>query len=684
MTEGRTRDECLDQANRSLLRSAPVGPPAAFVLALTLGDAVPWSRRLVFVAAVSLVNVFGFVSALFYLRRRRAGGGSSQRWAAPTYGFALGVAWSSIALVGFPSAHHVELRTVIALFIAGVSATNIVSAAGMRSLFWSTQLPLVGIPTVIYLASNERVTRLLGVSMPIYLLVMIVLYLEVNRTVVSEIELKHVNADLIADLTAQQARTDEANLQLREANEALTELAMRDHLTGLANRAAFLERLEAAMSMARRSQHVVGVIYFDVDRFKIVNDSLGHGTGDDLLVGLAQRVQSVLRPNDVLGRLGGDEFVVLLDNLADSYEAVIVAHRIRDALRTPFELGGRAVPVTVSFGVATTLHQGDGAADLLRHADAAQYSAKQGGRDRVEVFDIDLRARVERRLDLERELGDALRTGAIIPWFQPQIDLDTGAVVGAEALARWQHPERGLLGAPEFLPFAEEVGLIVHIDEQVMAQAIRARVALAEAGVDPSFRMWCNISPRQLTRGQPVQRLATFLELVGCDASGIGVEITETGVLVDTEAAARELTVARRLGVRVALDDFGTGHSSLTLLRELPIDEVKIDRSFVRDFVHDPADAAIVAGVTDLAHRLGLAVIAEGVEEAEQETALRALRCERAQGFRYGRPLPLEALFDTLHLARRADDAAVADGLAVADHLAAPAAAALLGDPGAA
>jgi diguanylate cyclase (GGDEF)-like protein len=650
MAVSRTRAECLDQANRSLLRSAPVGPPAACVLAAILGNAVPWHERVIFVALVTAVNVYGFVTAVCYLRRRKTGWTPVRWWHAQAYAFMLGVAWASFAIMGLPGSTHVELRTVIALFIVGVSASNIVSAAGERSMFWAHQVPLIGIEAVVYLANHERVTRLLGVAMPIYGLVMVALYLEVNRTVVSEIELKHRNADLVEDLTAQQARTDEANHRLRDANEALTALAMRDHLTGLASRAAFLDRLEVSVAGAHRDQSVVGVIYFDIDRFKVVNDSLGHAAGDDLLVGIAQRAAGVLRPTDVLGRLGGDEFVVLLDRLGDSYEAVLVAHRIRDALRAPFELRGRTVPVTVSMGVATTLHRRDGATDLLRHADDAQYSAKQGGRDRVEVFDIELRARVQRRLDMERELREALREGRIVPWYQPQVDLRTGAIVGAEALARWVHPDRGPIGAQEFMAFAEETGAIVEIDEHVMAQSIRARVALHSAGVDRSFRMWCNISPRQLTRGQPVQRLVAYLAAVGCEPGMIGVEITETGVLVDMDAAARELAAARRLGVRVALDDFGTGHSSLTLLRQLPIDEVKIDRSFVRDLEHDPADAAIVAAVTDLAHQLGLEVIAEGIEEVAQEAALQALRCERAQGFRYGRPVPFDELVDQLGL----------------------------------
>jgi diguanylate cyclase (GGDEF)-like protein len=631
MTAASTRVECLDQARRATLRSAPMGPPAATLLALTLGDSVDWPRKALFIALVTIANAWGFTEALMYTRRRRAGHEPSATWPLLAYAIAMGVAWASITVIGFPSAHHVELRTVIALFIAGVSATSVVQAASMRVVFWASQVPLVGVTTLVFITDGDRVTRMVGLAMPIYFGVMAMLHLEVNRTVVSEIELKHANEDLVADLI---------------------DVAMRDHLTGVASRAAFVERLEAAVASAQRHDHTVGVIYFDIDRFKIVNDSLGHAAGDELLVELARRVHTVLRPNDVIGRLGGDEFVVVLEGLGDPYEAVLVARRLLDVVAAPFDLGGRMVLATVSIGVATNLHRKDGAADLLRHADAAQYRAKQSGGDRMEVFDIELRRRVLERLDLERELTEGLQRGEIVPFYQPIINLATGEVVGAEALARWKHPTRGLRGAHDFMDLANEVGLIVGVDITVMVQAIRDRVALDEAGVDPSFRMWCNISPRQLTRGNPVERLAAFLETVGCPASAIGVEITETGVLVDVVAAARELAAARRLGVRVALDDFGTGHSSLTLLRDLPIDEVKIDRSFVRDVVDDPADAAIVGGITDLAHRLGLGVIAEGVEDAVQEAALRRLGCERVQGYRYGVPMPFDVLVARMGLDR--------------------------------
>jgi diguanylate cyclase (GGDEF)-like protein len=465
--------------------------------------------------------------------------------------------------------------------------------------------------------------------------------------VISEIELKHANADLVTDLTAQQQR--------------LTELALHDGLTGLMNRRGFQQVLHRAVEAARRDGGIVGVVFFDIDRFKIVNDSLGHAAGDELLRVVAARVSDVIRDSDVLARVGGDEFVVLLDRLGDSYEAFAIAQRMRMQFDEPVLLDGRRVHAAASIGVATNLHSSDGAEDLLRHADTAQYRAKVAGGNRVEVFDIELRRSLERRLEAERELREGLAAGQIVPYFQPQIDLATGRIIAVEALARWLHPTRGVLGAPEFVPLAEDVGLIADLDDAVAAQAIRARVALGELGVDHSFRIWCNISPKQLTRVGPVQRLENFLGSVGCDPGGIGMEITETAVLADAEAGARELAAARRLGVRIALDDFGTGRSSLTLLRALPIDSLKIDRSFVVDMVDDQADAAIVAGVIDLAHRLGLEVVAEGVEDEAQERMLRELGCDCAQGFRYGHAVPLDDLIPQLGLGRPARDAAFAD-----------------------
>jgi EAL domain-containing protein (putative c-di-GMP-specific phosphodiesterase class I) len=285
---------------------------------------------------------------------------------------------------------------------------------------------------------------------------------------------------------------------------------------------------------------------------------------------------------------------------------------------------------------------------LLSHADAAQYRAKQGGRNRIEVFDIELRESIQRRLGDEQELRDALTRRDIVAWYQPEVELLTGRVVGAEALARWVHPDRGLLDAGQFVPLAEEAGLVFRLDDRIVTGAVHARAGLARAGIDPRFRIWCNVSSRQLTRAHPSERLSSVLSALQCDPSQIGIEITETAILPDVKAAAIEIAAARELGIKVALDDFGTGHSSLTLLRSLPIDRVKIDQTFVRELTRDANDAAIVRSVITLANDLGLEVVAEGVETPDQVEVLAGLGCKHAQGYLWAKALPIEQL--TAHL----------------------------------
>ncbi len=352
----------------------------------------------------------------------------------------------------------------------------------------------------------------------------------------------------------------------------------------------------------------------------------------------------MLRTNDVLARLGGDEFTMLLDKLHSNGEALVIAERVAAAFVEPFQAGDRLINVSASIGVATNLDTTDDAETLLSFADAAQYRAKQTGRDRIEVFDIKLRAAIESRLDDEHALRGAISDGRIVAWFQPEVDLRTGLFVGAEALARWDHPERGVLDAWKFVPLAEETGLVFALDDAIVASAVTTRAELAAAGLGDGFRIWCNVSATHLTRGKPAQQLEELLERTGCDPNLIGLEITETAVLPDIAAAAREIAAARDLGVKVALDDFGTGHSSLTLLRSLTIDRVKIDRTFISDFTSDSRDAAIVRRVIGLAQDLGLDVVAEGVETPEQAGLLVELGCPRAQGYLWAKALPIAEL----------------------------------------
>jgi diguanylate cyclase (GGDEF)-like protein len=627
---------------RALWRSSLLGIPASTLLALILGNSVPSSRRIGLVVFVSIADVVTMLSAGHYLRMRRRGETVGRYPLGLICTMIIAVAWGSPAVFALPGPHNVDLRAVYMLFVCGSSATYVVGTAARRLYFYASQLPMLIPVAIVFMASGDRVTRLLGFAVPIYFVVMTSLHHEVHAVVVSELQLREHN--------------DEANARLLAANAQLTRRALRDELTGLANRAAFVDVLQRAVSDARRDGTIVGVLYFDVDRLKVVNDSLGHAAGDMLLVQVAERVHRMLRSTDVLARLGGDEFTMLLDKLRSSREAVVIAERVAESFIQPFRVGGRSINVSASIGVATNQDTTDDAEILMSFADAAQYRAKQSGRNRVEVFDIKLRAAIESRLDDEHALRDAIAQDQIVAWFQPEVDLRTGLFVGAEALARWDHPDRGLLDAWKFVPLAEETGLVFALDDAIVENAVAARVQLAADGLGDGFRIWCNVSATHLTRGAPgapAQRLAALLERTGCDPNLIGLEITETAVLPDVAAAAREIAAARALGVKVALDDFGTGHSSLTLLRSLTIDRVKIDRTFICEFTRDTRDAAIVRHVIALAGDLGLDVVAEGVETPEQARLLMELGCRRAQGYLWAKALPIGELSGRLETQRR-------------------------------
>jgi predicted signal transduction protein with EAL and GGDEF domain len=348
-----------------------------------------------------------------------------------------------------------------------------------------------------------------------------------------------------------------------------------------------------------------------------------------------------LRDDDVLARLGGDEFTVLLAGLTDRDEAIEAAHRIHRTFETPFVIFDRQVLATASVGVTVTSGAATGPQDLLRQADMAQYHAKENGRNRVELFVPALHPISRRRLDHEEALREALLDGQIVAHFQPQVDLRSGRIVGAEALARWDHPERGVLSAAEFVPLAEESDLILEVDAAVRRGAIDARMTLAHAGCVPGFRVWCNVSAHQLTTVDPIADILSELNRAGCDPAGIGVELTETAVMAHLEDAARHISGVRRMAIRVALDDFGTGHSSLALLRSMTVDELKVDKSFVDDMVTDDRDMAIVRAMTSLGRDLGLLIVAEGVETLAQALLLAQLDCDRAQGFLWSPAVPL-------------------------------------------
>jgi len=429
----------------------------------------------------------------------------------------------------------------------------------------------------------------------------------------------------------------------------LARQAVHDRLTGLPNRVLLRDRLEHALARAERQRSSVAVLFLDLDRFKVVNDSLGHDGGDLLLVEVAGRLASALRPGDTLARMGGDEYAVLCEDVAAAGEAVDVAHRMARALEAPFVVRGTDVPVTMSVGVAVSSGGEHDAALLLRDADAALYEAKRQGRGRHQVFSEDMRSGAPDALSMENDLRGAIRHGQLRLFYQPIVRLDRAEVVGFEALVRWEHPRRGLLGPGEFIPQAEESGLIVPLGRSVLDQACAQAVAWERGpAAGRPLRISVNVSAKQLAHAGWAEEVAEVLDQSGMEPRRLALEITESVLMADPEATTSRLEELRRLGVRIAIDDFGTGYSSLGYLRRLPVDVLKIDKTFIDGVAAGPHESALARAVIKLASTLKLEAVAEGVSDAQQVQALRRLRCPFGQGFYFARPQPAEAVPDLL------------------------------------
>ena len=428
-----------------------------------------------------------------------------------------------------------------------------------------------------------------------------------------------------------------------QLEQELTHQAFHDSLTGLANRGLLLDHLTQALARTRRSDHPLAVLLLDLDGFKQVNDSLGHAIGDDVLRAVARRFATVTRPSDTLARLGGDEFALLTEDI-DELRAGALAARLLDCLTEPVEASGRTLRIGASVGIV--VHgRGDhiDADDLLRRADVAMYAAKAAGRNRFEFFREEMGERVGELLSLEQDLRTGLERGEFTVHYQPEIDLATDAIVGAEALVRWTSPTRGSVSPGYFIPIAESSGLISPLGEFVLNEACRQVAAWREqCPLDPRFTMWVNVSGAQLSQGGVAELVQRTLETFALPAAMLGLEITESVIVEEGSAAERaqaELQILHDRGVRVAIDDFGTGFSALGQLRRFPVDVLKVDRSFITGVHDEPKDAAITAGLINLAHALGLLAIAEGVETYEQLASIRELGCDLAQGFLLARPM---------------------------------------------
>ena len=430
----------------------------------------------------------------------------------------------------------------------------------------------------------------------------------------------------------------------KQAERQLQHDAFHDALTSLPNRGLFEDMLGRVVGKLRRNDdYLFAVLFLDLDRFKVVNDGLGHVIGDQLLVAVARRLERLVRPGDTVARLGGDEFVVLLDGLKEPATATRVADRIARDLARPFQLGGQEVYTSASIGVALSSSGYDRPEQLLRDADLAMYRAKTLGRSRTEVFDRAMHTKAMAQLELETDLRRALDRQEFRVHYQPIVDAETGRIEGFEALARWQHPTRGLVLPGEFIPTAEETGLIIPLGIWVLREACRTTKALADRHtMDPPLTVSVNLSPRQFRQADLVDQVRGALEASGLPPASLRLEITESTVMEHAEPAMELLGRLRALGVQLHLDDFGTGYSSLSYLPRFQIDTLKIDRSFVSSMESAGENAEIVAVIVTLAHKLGLGVIAEGVETAAQLRLLRDLHCGHVQGYYFSRPLASE------------------------------------------
>jgi diguanylate cyclase (GGDEF)-like protein/PAS domain S-box-containing protein len=425
------------------------------------------------------------------------------------------------------------------------------------------------------------------------------------------------------------------------AEEQLSYLAHHDELTGLPNRTLFSDRLNQAMIDAERHERLVAVVFLDLDRFKNINDTLGHETGDRLLKGVTERLLGAVRRGDTVARMSGDEFTIVLADMAHVDDAARVAQKILDVFTQPYHINGRDLFMSASLGITIFPFDTRDAGELLRNADVAMYRAKEAGRNVYQFYTAEMTTKATEAMTLENELRHGLRRGEFLLHYQPIVD-SRGNILGAEALLRWQHGQRGLVPPAQFIPLAEETGLILPIGDWVLRQACaQARVWRRPNG--PSLHMSVNVSPRQFRHSGLAQTVGAILQETGLDPSALNIEITES-VLMQQETLTHELfSQLHRSGVSFSIDDFGTGYSSLSYLKRFPIGYLKIDQSFIRDVTTDPGDAALVKAIISMAHSLGIQAIAEGVETSAQRAFLLDHDCDAMQGYYFSRPVPPEA-----------------------------------------
>ncbi|MBF0311286.1 MAG: EAL domain-containing protein [Magnetococcales bacterium] len=432
-----------------------------------------------------------------------------------------------------------------------------------------------------------------------------------------------------------------------------------DPLTGLPGRLLFEDRLAQAITQAKRHNKSVGLMHLDLDRFKVINDSLGYDRGDQILIEIGQRLAKCLRTSDSVGRIGADEFALLLSDISAEAGAVrnasIVARKVYEFLSDPVVVGNQTVEVSAAMGITLFPQDGTHSADLIKNAETALSHARRKGRNSYQFFSSEMTETAKKRFALENSLREAIHGGQLRLYYQPQVELETGRVIGAEALVRWLHPERGLISPGDFIPVAEETGLIVPMGDWVLRTACEQLASWKALGIPP-IRIGVNLSAIQFKRQDLAKKVEDLVRETGIDPQLLDLEITESAIMDDVERAIDILNRISALGIKLSIDDFGTGYSSLSQLRLFPFKTLKIDRSFVLNIGKNPGDAAIVSAIVAMAHSLDQTVIVEGLETKEQLSIMKALRCNEMQGFLFSAPVPAEQLTRMLIEGRHLED----------------------------
>jgi diguanylate cyclase (GGDEF)-like protein len=547
------------------------------------------------------------------------------------------------------SSASVEMVMLFAVFPTTASAIAAMLTAGRRDMFVSLLVPIAVLSASTLATSSDYRLQWLAALWVFYSLALAAIHSTLSTTLRTAIALQQTSEDLLAEIERDQAQLTETNAQLAVSIEQLTHQATHDALTGLLNRRGMFEALESLIGEGETRP--VGVLFLDLDRFKAINDTLGHRGGDHFLRIVADRIERCITSNGVAGRIGGDEFVVALPG-ANEQATVAVAHQLHGVLGQAIHAAGRELPSSVSIGIAHAPTHGANVSEVLANANVALYRAKTSGRSRVTHFDTDLSRENHERIDLELRLRRAIDDGDIVPFFQPELDASTGMIVGAELLARWVQPNGSVVAAHDFMDLAMRAGLLDRVTERVFGGARRQIRRLAVLGLPEGFRFRVNLAPHSTER--PWRDNPIDLLVAGIDPHLLTVDVRESFVNVDLPSAASNLAEFRARGGRVCLDDFAQGVSSLSMLRRLPLDEVRIDRISIDTITTHPHDRAIVRSIIALTREIGLEVTADGVETGAQADALIALGCVRQQGHLYAPALPEEA-FENYLLRRLAE-----------------------------